>query len=241
MYSCSKCMKSFSSWTNFKRHGIEVHQLNGRFKCKRCDFKTNRNETLMRHAQSKHKGYWIVKNILNEVIGDAVQNIKKARLDMAVDLVGELLEDAVNVSKAHGDGARGFPVYESEYLRCRNAYVAEVQAEFRRLYPSFNEEVQSLRPKKKPRKTSSSVWPQEAVRKSSRITKNSMPDVLPISCNGDKGSDDNGINSDAIEEEVEPQEEAAASYGDNEDSSVNISLLGKFACLPCKSSFRLVF
>ena len=54
-------------------------------------------------------------------------------------------------------------------------------------------------------------------------------------------SDDNGINSDAVEEEVEPREEAAVSYGDIEDPSVNIDLLGKFACLPCKTSFRLVF
>ena len=239
-YTCAKCMKEFSSWTNFKRHAIEVHQEKGRFSCKRCDFKTNRHETLIRHAFSKHKSFWIVENILSEMIEAAVENVKKACYDTAVDILDEILVDALDASKAQGEDTNGSSTYEDEYLRIRDAHVAAIQAEFRRLYPTFTEELKSLRVNKKSRKASSSTVPKDAVRKSTRIRNKSTLEASPVDSSDEECHVGGEVLSVPVHEAESSQGEVAAHDEVMEDSSMIERALGKFACLPCQTSYRLV-
>ena len=75
-YYCVTCQQSLSTWRIFKRHNLEKHVPKGRFQCSRCNFKTNRNETLSRHFVAKHGGGLIVSSLLNDIIQNVSNSVE---------------------------------------------------------------------------------------------------------------------------------------------------------------------
>ena len=142
-------------WKNFKRHGLEKHGEAGRFSCSQCTFRANRNETLMRHIDNRHKGHKIVSilldNILSKVVADEMNAYRDTVVSILDDIIASVvapdLEDAEMIMEEEN---RVFPQI-SAYEKVRNDRVAEIQMEFEREFPSFRKEVEDLRIVKKPR------------------------------------------------------------------------------------------
>ena len=155
------------------------------FHCSHCAFSANRRETLMRHTNNRHQSLEIVSSLLDIVLARAVsqdmmdaQEIMEEDNDGAEEIVSSLLAvvlarvvaqdmmDAQEIMEEEDDGAEKISAYE----KARNDRIAEIQAEFVLLFPTFRKEVQELRVMrvaKKGRKRSKGN--QTAPRKSSRI------------------------------------------------------------------------
>ena len=59
MFSCQKCERRFSNFSNLIRHKRIKHE-NVRYKCDQCEYQATRREHLKTHSEGKHGGvkYW---------------------------------------------------------------------------------------------------------------------------------------------------------------------------------------
>ena len=244
LYNCVLCMKSFTSWANFKRHGKEVHESNGKFMCSRCTFKTNRNETLMRHMQSKHQGFLIAKSVIDDLLSEVVQINDEVSCGVATSILETVLSDVVAGSNNPDQfqmEASDLVYQETDYVKDRNERVASILAEFRRLYPTFQEEVRGLRSVKQVKKRPKAIRSQVIQRKSKRIMDRLQPSVtgegdgypecaeLTMGCPGDSLANDT-IENNLDNQSVEMPEENSDLLKDHG--------LSNYVCLPCQVSFR---
>ena len=119
--------------------------------CPHCfKYTTNRNDNLLRHIRTEHSNFKMVRSLVDEVLSNVV--VPSAE---EFEEQGEVENETEEVSP---------------YVRARDERVASIQVEFRRLYPSFGQEVGDLglikKKRKNPKKTSSVV---AISRRSSRI------------------------------------------------------------------------
>ena len=175
VYSCVPCQKTFKEWKNFKRHEMEKHGPAGRFKCSKCPYSTNRNETLQIHFTRKHSGLAVVSLLLDDIIDgvgkrkDVVARVEDQlpsnRIVSSVlqDMICEVVED--RASDDGNDKEMSADEEEiSEFEKLRNINIAQIKAQFELLFPE-KKALQVVRPKKK-RQTK--IW-QVPTRRSSRI------------------------------------------------------------------------
>ena len=195
--------------------------------CELCDYKTGRVDNLDRHIRLKH-GNWqmislLVADLVDQVAGIAVGNGDGDNLVKEKEAHQKVMENQV------GD------VWElSEFEIGRNQRIAERQAEFQRRFPNFDQEVASLKVKRKrqPRRKEMTGHPTLGPRKSSRI--------LSRSGEVEEQPDASGIQADAElpgEQQVVAQIAADELPGDAGDL-VHFESTDKFRCLPCGMSFR---
>ena len=127
----------------------------------------------------------------------------------------------------------------SAQVKARNERVAEIQAEFQRLFPTFDQEVLELGVGKTAKKRKRSQGQNVDPRKSKRVQKRSQADLTP----GLEAVDD---PDEVALEAGEIQEAAVMESGDNLGANLDAAVLengenydiGKFACLPCGIAFR---
>ena len=258
-YNCVACCKSFTSWKNFKRHGIEVHQKTHRFQC-RCGFKTNRNETLRRHTERKHRGVAYAKSLLEDVLIEVCsvrQSYSADEVENDLDSIGTGNQTSTGYESV--EESDNYQEYIDPYVLARDRYVASIQAEFHKLFPSFVQEVRDLsglkRKRSKKKVDSVNIVP----RRSGRLKKNVVnPSFDHINGSGDhlhEPMDD--VSVVLFPELVEEENDSCSSQNDSVGSSNEIdnddpaddslclpvdnqpdNNLGKYACLPCKKAFR---
>ena len=275
-YNCVPCKQSFTNWNNFKRHNREKHEVMGRFKCPYCRFQTNRGETRSRHVQKKHRSVKIVSAILDELLDEILSNeplnVVSSVLDNVLCAVDEEVHDSLqevdmNESRPSSDIASSDSESEEE-MSYRDAQVAYIRAEFRRLYPSFDDEVRALREapsKRKKKAKKQNPLPVMPCRSSSRLknkvaTKSGLEDYF--------GGDDDRheeVDSVASMEEATYSNHEDGNHGETniaqddsgvdticsiqqesvpipdvsyETNEVDKAGLGKYACLTCSRSFR---
>ena len=134
-YNCIPCQKSFNHWKNYKRHTREKHGVPGIFRCKYCDHKTKRKHCLDRHVRKQHRIQAIAASLLQELLNSIIVSCDDSSENdkvLSPNSAGEVHED-VAVEEI------------SEYEKIRNAIVAEREAEFRRLYPTFDQDLLALK------------------------------------------------------------------------------------------------
>ena len=268
-YNCIQCKISFTNWNNFKRHNREKHEELGRFKCVFCNFKTNRGETLRRHAESSHRIEKVVSDILHdlidEVASDGSEEVASHMLDVILTNVFDKVQTPMNDDNDSGAELEVDPNLNSDFqiperVRARDEWVAAIQAEFRRSFPRFEDEVRELRVQKKKRKVASKVLPTVASRRSSRLQRNShlVTDSGFISDSGDMTTDveNEAQVSEEISDDIEVVENNIVSSSDHGDDQIENELSlyvdvevssdclsgkdlpGKFACISCERVFR---
>ena len=218
---------TFKFWKNFKRHGEEKHGEGDKFRCSQCAYRTSRRENLERHMKSRHFSLRIISSLLDSVLCDVVGVVQENIAEEVI--MGEVEESGDEVISAH--------------VKARNERVAEIQAEFQRLFPSFDREVQELglgakTTKKRKRSQLQKVDP----RKSQRVQKRGHTELTP---DLEAGNDPEEVVLEA-RENIEDQETAVVESGDS--LAVNLeaadlangdnSDIGKFVCLPCGIAFR---
>ena len=93
--------------------------------CPHCTYISQRKDNMVRHIRVKHGSKTIVSSVVDELLCDVIASSTEETEEVAVEVVAV--------------------VEESAYLRMRNERVATIQAEFQRLYPQFEEEVQDMR------------------------------------------------------------------------------------------------
>ena len=97
-------MKSFTEWRNFSRHNVEKHREPGKFSCSECDFKTNRNETLRRHKEAKHKVHQFVLSVLVDIVHHVVVGDEETVAGPS-SVVWDMLDDVLADVVSRGVGA----------------------------------------------------------------------------------------------------------------------------------------
>ena len=177
--------------------------------------------------KSRHFSLRIISSLLDSVLCDVVGVVQENIAEEVI--MGEVEESGDEVISAH--------------VKARNERVAEIQAEFQRLFPSFDREVQELglgakTAKKRKRSQLQKVDP----RKSQRVQKRGHTELTP---DLEAGNDPEEVVLEA-RENIEDQETAVVESGDS--LAVNLeagdlangdnSDIGKFVCLPCGIAFR---
>ena len=265
VYSCIPCRKTFTEWRNFSRHNQEKHGEPGKFCCSKCGFKTNRLETLRRHQKAKHESMGLVRDLLGDIIDEIVMgNVTKEAEEstgVALALIGNIINNVVENDA--GDEVEDHDIERiSAYEKARNDWVAFVQSEFHRQFPTYRKELDDLKGVRvpKPRRSNQPQPSKGPARKSSRIKEKYIPPT-ETDCSGD-GSDDKmeDITDESGLEVIESTVEDNSVVLDSEEEAGNVSVpeavsteviivgdedvvavadsLGKFACIPCKKSFR---
>ena len=220
---------------------LEKHQNVKKFKCSNCKYRSNRKHDMSRHMLSKHASLWIVKSLLESLISTFVD---------AKEMPETETVNNVDISVGAVDKDRKISPYE----RIRNERVAAREAEFKKLFPNFGEElrvmkVQKIRKPKERRK----LDPVPS-RRSSRL--HQAPSTIigfddfqvaeniagaSTTDNGDGvpsmivdlgDSDAGGDAADDISDEVVTNAVEISELGDNSPPT------GKIACLPCNMQFR---
>ena len=157
-----------------------------KLKCPHCDYSSKRKDNLTRHVRIEHNNVKMVKSLLNDVVETAMME------KVSVQDESELEDQDAKVSP---------------YLQARNERVAEIQAEFRRRYPEFGQEVRDLgisRKRRAPRKKS---IPALCVRKSSRTVALQKPmeiqSVLEIADEGEGAAGLGGDDGDSLSGDID--------------------------------------
>ena len=144
--------------------------------CTDCDYFTDRRDNLARHISVEHSHMKMVASLIEDILTGVKAAVgTPCEAADGEDGTAAGVED-VSVAVA-GSGHE-----ESPYLRMRNARVAEIQKEFKMLFPTFEEEVRGLRvkPKKKNKKNPLLLT---SCRKSSRVPRRSFDDDHPVPVN----------------------------------------------------------
>ena len=115
-YNCVPCKSTFTSWRSFKRHRQTKHGEK-ELNCANCEYRTNRKDNLTRHVKTEHSNCKMVSSVIDDILSNVVKP--------AYEDLGELEEVDPRV-------------------RARNERVAMIQAEFRELFPNFEQEVREL-------------------------------------------------------------------------------------------------
>ena len=154
-YNCIHCKSLFGSWKNFKRHTENKHGVKPFILCHSCDYKTHRKDNMIRHMESQHSNLNMISSLLSDLIwhldleedmGENLDEENHVENDGQDDQVEILVEESP-VTREGSDSSDGQDEDISPYLRARNEHVAFVQAEFRKLYPTFGQEVLELKVK----------------------------------------------------------------------------------------------
>ena len=192
-----------------------------------------------RHMKTKHTGEIVVSSILNDII----RTMGEDHNDKEEDNEMEVIDDD-NLSL---------------YERLRNQRVAAVQAEFKRLFPTFEKEVVELRVNRKKRKRGKTLRQDQSVRRSGRnkssavsyfgdasglneedqgrIEEDSMVDAQPRSLIESEVSETDHGGSSSVPAGVDVTR-IEQGFGDSGQADPNLAVLGKFGCIPCEMSFR---
>ena len=207
--------------------------------CEFCSHKTARKDNMERHIKSKHASEMIVSSVLNDIIST----------------LGEKYEDKKEDNEMEAPDDDNLSLYE----RIRNQRVAAVQAEFKRLFPSFENEVLGLKVSRKKRKTGKTLRPALIVRRSGRKRSSVVSNCEDVSGSNeeDRGrTDEDSVVDDQTRSVVELQVSdtdnggfSAGPAGDDSDmpelgfensgqANPDLAALGKFGCIPCDMSFR---
>ena len=147
-YTCVSCKSTFSSWRNFKRHRQSKHGEKDSFTCPHCEYDTDRKDNLSRHIKTEHSIYKLVSSLLDESLTN--------------------LKDENGLKETHE---------VSPYEKARNERVAQIEAEFRKQFPLFEQEVMSLGYKNKNKKKKSPHSANGMGRK--RSSRLNVPELLP--------------------------------------------------------------
>ena len=169
---------------------------------------------------------------------------------LVLDIVYQAVE-ATAVEPANEEKAKAQKQDEerdiSDYEKMRNRLIEERKAEFKRLFPNFENEVKGLRVVKKPRKKKMPKTSSLPPRRSSRGLE------VPRFCEDGEDLTSQLVDDDEKVEDIPHiQVDHGVGTGDNEedvqemmqvgqDSSTcadNAGDIGKFACLPCGQTFR---
>ena len=243
-------MRSFKSWKSFKRHNREKHGEDGKYKCSTCNYKTNRIETLRRHNENRHLSKIIVTRVLSDILEIAISGKPES---FVVNLVNDASETAADDSdelcgviatdhEMHSEdenSINGLPAL-SEYERIRNRIIAERDAELRKLYPSFEQDVRALSsiPKKK-RKSKKNAVPAPASRRSSRLSKYTMSPELVSPDNVEVEAEQvTEINEDDNIGDSSSKDSVCLDSIQEAESALTQSENKKFVCIPCSKPFR---
>ena len=202
----------------------------------------------------------LVEDILNEVVDMVSSDLNIVSASTADDNVGCSIQvDELMCIDSQGESGEVHSSEEEEEedwvlrLKARDEWIASVQAEFHRQFPSFTSELQEFKATRKPRKQAKrKEVPADAPRKSIRLQERSY---LPVEAQeencevGESGdcfqgglsTTDVGDQSVGVEEGIQ---ESSCSL-DTEislcnEGTVDQLLLSKHACLPCEMSFRYV-
>ena len=252
-YSCLPCKKRFSTWATFKRHREQVHSLRLACLCPYCSYKTSRKANLTRHLDSNHGSRKLVESLLRDILENV--NSGKDILDGGED---DDEQDSFGITDQD----------QSVYVQMRNKRVAEIQAEFRKKFPNFDQDVRGLkvdrkkvrgRKKKAPKMTAAVT-----TRRSSRSVApsrdenvvDSVAEAVTHDCQDSPPSDmhqgvqaavtecgDRGVSVyTAAGDEVAAGEVAGdeASFGElaGEEAVADVGALGKYGCTVCNKGFR---
>ena len=211
-YNCVSCEKSFKAWKNFKRHNEEIHGKPSFFNCSLCPFKSKRRYDLLRHQKGKHrsKNSKFVSSLLDKLLDkifekksadDIIKNMEKQNDNQIVsEVIDTLLTNAVTVGeqKKQQKNAEGPEI--SEYERIRNEIVAEREAEFRKRFPTFQQEVRALRVVRTTLPRRKKLLPSTPVRRSDRNRcQSDHPEGLAVEVSTDNSADVVEENLDSLE------------------------------------------
>ena len=179
---------------------------------------------MRRHSKRLHQSQEIVSSLLDSILSKVVVADDEVFARVTVDE-----RDASQSKKIYG------------YERARNERVAELEAEFQRLFPTFREEVQDLRVGGKTRK-SRKKGPDKIVfeRRSNRIQSLSSEDQAYPQAYQESEVSLAGDFDTEQETTIEVDNEAGVvDVSDVGAGDMNAGdALGKFGCMPCKMSFR---
>ena len=214
------CKSTYSTWRNFKRHRITKHGVKKSMACPHCDYSSDRKDNLSRHINVEHGSRKMVYSLLEEIL----------------DTVAKSAQEEVGTEDEEEQDQE-----ESPFLRARNERVAEINAEFRRQFPRFDEEVMELSVGRKERGKKRIKVPgcALATRRSSRAARPGVADASGENL-GDLVPGENEPSENLVGEETEVFQDQIGSSG---EASVALGLnglpdLGKYGCLPCELSFQ---
>ena len=198
-YNCVPCQTVFSSWKNFKRHMESKHGETASLHCNSCAYKTHRMDNMVRHMESQHSNLKMISSLVNDLISQL------GACDVAEgDFVEENPNDEEPVEEegpSEGDSSDDQEEELSPHLRERNEHVANVQAEFRRLFPTFESEVLELKSQGRKRggggrrKKSPRSLP---LRRSSRAGSNIFAEISELQEELDAGRSDDESASEVV-------------------------------------------
>ena len=115
---------------------------------------------------------------------DGEHSIKR----MVITLLQEIISEVIN-KENEGQMVIENEEEESPFLRDRNIRVAAIQAEFQRMFPQFENEVQELRVGRKVKRKKKPSAPGKAARRSSRVAQLDRPSNEELNCAGRLGDD----------------------------------------------------
>ena len=251
-YKCRPCRKSFSTWRSFKRHRVLKHDTSksSSLSCQFCAYKSDRADNIARHEKLNHSSSGMVTSLVLDIVYEALE-VTAVEMDNTEKNSGQdQVEESVNEERE-----------VSDYEKIRNLRIAEREAEFRRLFPTFDNDVRSLKVAKKARKKKTKSPSGLPPRRSSRgldMTRmfggreddpSSQPvDATTVVEDVTETQADHIDHSCAGSEEKDQQVEAdsvacVVAVGEGTDELVQrecdgVVGIGKFGCLPCGLTFR---
>ena len=183
---------------------------------------TGRKDNFTRHMKKKHSSWKMISSLV-------------------VDIISQL--DIEPAAREPNEGDEGVDDNLSAYERMRNIRVAEMQAEFQRRFPNFEDEVQELRVRKKKRRRG--VRKTAAPVTTRRTARGLNGDIME----GLMGTRENEMNEELPVAETgldhQPGAEGFGQEGDDERAGetgsagdMGQSVNGRFGCVPCGMSFR---
>ena len=225
-YKCLPCKQVFSLWRTFKRHRELKHGDHpSSYVCSYCSYKTSRKDNLSRHTKLVHGVDVFVSRILDKIIEEVIAGKDgddgKEDFEPAAETVGVI----------------------SEYEKIRNARVAEIDEEFRRLFPEIKKKrtpVLKTRKKKAEDRRKKAVPVASMTRRSLRCA--SVVDIDVVEVPTTSQSED-GVLEIVVEENPD-MPMAGGDHGqpigtDELDGGVVVpSELGKHGCIPCNMAFK---
>ena len=192
-----------------------------------CNYQTKRGHDLVRHRNAKHVSSVMVLSLLDDI----VTNVTKEMEDISNDFTS---------SEATTSGIRGakavypaFSSFEQEHYDRLAAY----KAEFRALYPTFDDEVRALRVSNKRPTVKKAKGLPIVQRKSARINRDA------VTCHGDTTVEVPNPTHENTEGELDetndeleiPQQSTNEPYLEVDN---DIDMSQRFSCLHCEKSFR---
>ena len=131
---CILCKLVFTNWSNFKRHNVTKHGARESVSCEFCDYKSDRMDNLSRHMKKQHGIRQTIASLVSDIVNEVVEQI---------EVEDDVLDDkGMPVVRKQLDGVREL----SEYEKLKVKRVAEIEAEFKKMFPEL---AKLKRPRKK--------------------------------------------------------------------------------------------